>query len=156
MAGSALCSVFSFSPLTAHLSFSDFFILSDHFSSQWIRGLPALLWGVLILVLSLMPGDQTNLMMFGIPHFDKIGHFGMYAVWALLAYYAFSGISRISFRSAFLMAIVVCGLTGVVLEFGQYYFARGRSFEVADMLANAAGAIVGGFVGWKWKMLLKQ
>jgi VanZ family protein len=130
--------------------------VSNHLSSQWIRGLPALLWGFLILVLSLMPGEQTNLMMFGIPHFDKIGHFGMYAIWAFLVYYAFSGSNRISYRHAFLIAMVICGLAGILLEFGQYYFAKGRSFDLADMLANAAGAILGAFFGWKWKMLLRQ
>ena len=125
-------------------------------SSQFIRWLPTILWGTLILVLSMMPGEQSKLMMFGIPHFDKIGHFGMYAIWAFLMYYALSGHSGRSLRNAFLISMVVCALTGVALEFGQYYIASGRSFEVADMLANAAGAILGAFVGWKWKMLLKQ
>ncbi len=131
-------------------------LLSNHFSNQTIRWLPAILWGVLILVLSMMPGEQAARMMFGIPHFDKIGHFGMYAIWALLMYYAFSGMAGMSGRKAFLISLTICGLTGVVLEFGQYYFASNRYFEIEDMLANAAGAMVGALVGWKWKILLRQ
>ncbi len=121
-----------------------------------------------------MPGGQSDLMLFGIPHFDKIGHFGMYAVWALLVYYAFSGLFvfnsrrphdlsggagsalRFDFRNAFFISMLVVGLIGVALEFAQFYIARNRSFEVADMVANAGGAIVGAFAGWKGKRLLKQ
>lgn len=104
----------------------------------------------------MMPGEQSGLMMFGIPHFDKIGHFGMYAIWAFLMYYAFAGHSGRSLRNAFLISMVICGLTGVGLEFGQYYFATDRYFEIEDMLANAIGAFLGALVGWKWKVLQKQ
>jgi VanZ family protein len=130
--------------------------VSNKLSSQVIRWLPAVLWGAVIVILSMMPGGQTDLMVFGIPHFDKIGHFGMYAMWAILVYYGFSGMVGMSFRNAFLISLTLCGLIGVLLEFGQYYLAQDRSFEVADMIANAAGAIGGAFVGWKGKKLLKQ
>ena len=52
--------------------------------------------------------------------------------------------------------MLICGLTGVLLEFGQYYLARGRSFELADMLANAFGAIAGALTAWKGPILLKR
>lgn len=115
-----------------------------------LRWLPALLWGIVIFVLSLMPGGNADKMMFGIPHFDKIGHFGMYAVWAFLVFSALSG-KRLRF--AFFFTLVLCGLSGVLLEFGQYYLASGRSFEVADMVANALGAIAGLLVGWKRRQM---
>jgi VanZ family protein len=38
--------------------------------------------------------------------------------------------------------------TGALLEFGQYFMALGRSFELADMLANALGASVGAWAGF--------
>ncbi len=129
--------------------------MSNHFSNHTIRWLPAILWGAIILVLSLMPGGQADRMMFGIPHFDKIGHFGMYTVWAFLVFYAFSGITGMTSSRGFLYSLLVCGLTGVVLEFGQYYLATARSFELADMVANAAGAVGGAFAGWKGKQWLK-
>src|SRR5512135_764993 len=59
-------------------------VLQSHYLTQmsstsvnpFIRWLPVFLWGLVILVLSLMPGGPGNMMLFGIPHFDKVGHFG--------------------------------------------------------------------------------
>ncbi len=115
-----------------------------------LRWLPAILWGVVIFVLSLMPGGNADKMMFGIPHFDKIGHFGMYAGWAFLV---FSALSQSKLRFSFLFTLLLCGMSGVLLEFGQYYLASGRSFEVADMVANALGAVAGLLVAWKIRRL---
>ena len=60
-------------------------------TSPFIRWLPPVLWGLVIFVLSLMPGGQGNMLLFGIPHFDKVGHFGMYAIWAFLIFMALCG-----------------------------------------------------------------
>ena len=115
-----------------------------------LRWLPALLWGIVIFVLSLMPGGNADKMMFGIPHFDKIGHFGMYAGWAFLVFGALPGKSV---RFAFFFTLLLCGMSGVLLEFGQLYLATGRSFEVADMVANTLGAFVGLLVAWKSRQM---
>jgi len=35
--------------------------------SGWVA---SVVWGILLAVLSLMPGQQSNLLLFGIPHID--------------------------------------------------------------------------------------
>jgi VanZ family protein len=95
-----------------------------------------------------MPGGPGNLNLFGIPYFDKIGHFGMYAVWTFLFLRALSTGEGMSLKKAFWMSLIIGTLTGVVLEYGQYFMAQGRSFELADMVANALGALIGSEVGY--------
>ena len=119
-------------------------------TSPFIRWLPPVLWGLVIFVLSLMPGGQGNMLLFGIPHFDKVGHFGMYAIWAFLIFMALSGYPIISKTKAFCISVLLGAITGVALEFGQYFMHQGRSFELADMIANAFGALVGAFSGFKY------
>ena len=110
---------------------------------MFIRWLPPVLWGLVILVLSLMPGGAGNMMLFGIPHFDKVGHFGMYAVWTFLFFRALSFHPEMSAGRSFWTSVLLGVLTGVALEYGQMFMHQGRSFEVADMIANALGAGVG-------------
>jgi VanZ family protein len=116
--------------------------------SPILRWLPPFLWGLVILVLSLMPGGPGNMMMFGIPHFDKVGHFGMYAIWTFLFFRAFSGHPGITANRSFWISVLTGALTGVVLEFGQLYMHQGRSFELADMVANTIGAGTGAGFSW--------
>jgi VanZ family protein len=115
--------------------------------NPFIRWLPVFLWGLVILVLSLMPGGPGSMMLFGIPHFDKVGHFGMYAVWTFLFFRALSGKQGMKPDRAFWISVLTGALTGVALEYGQLFMHQGRSFEVTDMVANAFGAGIGAGVG---------
>ena len=118
--------------------------------------LPPVLWGCLIIVLSLLPGGKTNLQLFGIPHADKIGHFGMYAIWSFLIYHAFIRPDRLTHAQAFWSTILMSSLIGMALEFGQSTVMIGRSYELADMMANALGAITGAVMGyWLIKKISK-
>src|SRR5687768_12564052 len=108
--------------------------------SKWI---PPVLWGMIIIILSLLPGGQGQLFHFQIPHIDKVAHFGMYAVWAFLIYRALAhGLSVSGLKLAALLFIVTT-ITGIALEYSQYAVTEGRSFEMADMIANGAGALMG-------------
>ena len=117
-------------------------------TSPFIRWLPPVLWGLVIFVLSLMPGVQGNMLLFGIPHFDKVGHFGMYAIWAFLIFMALCGYPLISQTKAFWISVLLGAITGVALEYGQYFMHQGRSFELADMIAIAFGALIGAVSGF--------
>jgi VanZ family protein len=119
-------------------------------NSPIIRWLPPVLWGLVIFVLSLMPGGQGNMLLFGIPHFDKVGHFGMYAIWAFLICMALSGYPLLPGRKAFWLTVILGAITGVGLEYGQYFMHQGRSFELADMIANAFGAVIGAVCGFMY------
>ena len=111
------------------------------------RWIPAILWGVLIAVLSLIPGGPGNLEFLGIPHIDKIGHFGMYAVWTFLFVLALSSNSSATDRRSMWIAIFIGTLTGIILEFSQYYMKLGRMFEIMDMVSNMLGAVFGALAG---------
>jgi VanZ family protein len=123
--------------------FSSF--ISSMFVYRWSWVWP-LLWGCIIIVLSLMPGGTGPMKMFGIPHFDKVGHFGMYAIWAFLLYGALARLGQAGAKRVGIPVLLI-SVIGILLECGQYWFAEGRSFELADMVANCAGAIMGGIVG---------
>ena len=108
--------------------------------SSWLW---ALVWGCIILFLSLQPGGPGQFNFLGIPHFDKIGHFGMYAIWTFLLFRAMSFSFGMSRTKAFLLSVLIGTLTGILLELGQLMMAQGRSYELADMGANGLGALAG-------------
>ena len=112
------------------------------------RWVPPILWGLLITVLSLIPGGPGTLHLFGIPHIDKIGHFGMYAVWAFLVFHAFSAGADLSQKKSMWFSFILLTLIGITLEFGQDLLTDYRSYEVADMMANGLGSLAGSLVGW--------
>ncbi len=110
--------------------------------------LPPVLWGCLIIMLSLLPGGKTNLQLFGIPYADKVGHFGMYAIWSFLIYHAFIRPDKLTPAKAFWLTILLSSLIGILLEYGQNTVFIGRSYELADMVANALGAVAGTIAGY--------
>jgi len=116
------------------------------------RWLPPVLWGMLIAILSLIPGGPGNLNFLGIPYFDKIGHCGMYAAWAFLIFNAFAGNQGFSASKSFWWTVILGSCVGVTLEFIQNAMALGRQFEIWDMVANACGAFIGASFGnfLKW------
>lgn len=94
---------------------------------------PALLWAALIFTLSSrsrVPGPDF-------PNSDKVAHFGAYAILGLALAY---GAARSG--AAPLWMIVLGSLYGASDEVHQS-FVPGRSPDVADWVADSAGAIVG-------------
>ena len=123
------------------------------FSKQLFWSLP-LLWGAWVIYLSLLPGNSGMLILFGIPHFDKIAHLGAYGVWSFLfllaAQKTFGSIKTKRWWIVGSLAII-----GIGLEYGQLFMHEGRSFELLDMIANGVGAICGIFGIMIFKKFLK-
>jgi len=96
---------------------------------------------LLITVLSVMsmPDMDTPEL---IPHLDKAAHFLAYGVYAGLLLWAIRPENRI--KALYLGGVIIyCGLYGVGMEFIQRVFRAGiRSYSIADMIANASGALV--------------
>jgi hypothetical protein len=111
------------------------------------RWIPAILWGILLAFLSLMPGRQGDFFLFGIPHIDKFAHFGMYAVWAFFVYYAWHGNSTLSRQNIMWLTALTGTIVGILFEFGQDATRMGRNFEIMDMVANGFGALAGSYAG---------
>ena len=72
----------------------------------------------------------------------------MYAVWTFLIFRTFSVDPWMTSKKAFWISVLIGAVTGVILEYGQYFMGQGRSFEFADMVANALGALIGSEAGY--------
>jgi len=72
---------------------------------------------------------------------DKVLHLGTFAVVSLLLCYALGPKPTTHYlKSRLLLALVVTGGLGALLECGQWLLTEGRSFEWLDMAANGFGA----------------
>ena len=94
------------------------------------------IWCLLILYLSWNPGLQVPKGFWDNLPLDKIGHFGIYSILAMIMTKAFS---KWNTKAIFL----ACTLYGISMEVLQYAFFPGRFFEWSDILANSLGAFVG-------------
>ncbi|MCC6722863.1 MAG: VanZ family protein [Saprospiraceae bacterium] len=104
--------------------------------------LPAILWALVILGLSISPTVQLPETILA-P--DKIGHLVVYGVLNWLVLRALHTTDSFSVGRA-LWSLLVVSLYGVALEFVQWAFFPNRFFEVWDMVANATGAVLSYFL----------
>ena len=78
-----------------------------------------------------------------IPNFDKVVHFGLYAVEAFLLYQAVAWAGRAGFSLVRVLVITgVMAVWGTVDEIHQLWIP-GRSTEVGDAVADTTGGAVG-------------
>jgi VanZ family protein len=107
------------------------------------RKLLRCLWALALLLVvagSLLPASSAPLRALFFLHInDKLLHFLAYIVLAFLPTLHES-------RPATGLLIIGLIFLGVLLEFGQIY-SNGRSFEIADMEADAAGVLCGLLLG---------
>lgn len=102
----------------------------------------AFLWAILILVITLTPGESVpDLTLFS---YDKLGH-GF--VFFILAFLLISGLyesrkDHIKRNSMLYMGVIVSVLYGILIE-GAQSVIPGRSMEIFDALANTAGSFLG-------------
>jgi hypothetical protein len=134
-------------PVSYLLSY--FLVLISYF--VFMLWLLPIAWGLCIIYLSLLPGGGGIMIWFGIPHVDKVLHFGGYGLLAFLA--AFASYKQVGFSKRQLTRIaVICSILGIGLEVMQYVMQVGRSFEGLDMVANVLGVAAGLlFAPWRWK-----
>lgn len=98
---------------------------------------------MLLLTLTSWPKPPEVPLVSGIPDFDKLVHFGLYAVEAFLLYRALAWPGRAAF--SFLRALAVTGtmaVWGAADELHQHWIPD-RSMEGADVAADVAGGAVG-------------
>jgi VanZ family protein len=107
---------------------------------------PAISWTLIIFILLSLPGgmlpNENNL---SIPNLDKFVHVTMFGGFVFLWCLYFSyrptekPVSKTLHFSIFLIACVY----GTVMEYVQKYFIPNRDFDIYDILADIAGALVG-------------
>jgi len=108
--------------------------------------LPAVIWFIISVVLLALPGnDLPHTDFFDIPFFDKYVHFGMFLLLTVLFCYPLvtSGLDKPAIRSTFIKITVLAILYGIIMEYVQLYLVYGRSFDVVDIVFDAAGSVVG-------------
>ncbi len=107
------------------------------------RYAPAIGWAILIFVLSVLPGRKLPKVGLNWIEFDKVAHFGVYFLLAVAIGWSLKR-GRILKAGQVVWIILICTGYGVLLEVFQHSFLSDRYFELPDMVANAAGSILGG------------
>jgi VanZ family protein len=111
------------------------------FRARWL----AALWAVLVLLLTLMPGDDVPRWEWArVVQLDKWVHAGLFGVQAVLLGWAGQQVRK--WPRVWLSA--ACGMLasvayGAAIEGMQTLLDWGRQGELADLLADAAGALLG-------------
>ena len=100
---------------------------------------PAVVWWCyMVYLLLLIPGGPPS----AIPHFDKVGHFALFAAWAMLL--AAPALWRGQpLRQLMPPVLGACLLWAAGSELGQALLTTTRSAEVLDAVADMAGALTG-------------
>ncbi len=104
------------------------------------RLLPAIVWAIIIFVLSIISGNRLPKIDLGWIQPDKVGHFGVYFIFSVLLYYGLSPLFSKEKKVA-LLAIIISALYGIAMEIIQFLFFPGRFFEYLDIIANISGSI---------------
>lgn len=104
--------------------------------SAW-KWAPFLVWGMTILVLSLIPSPPqiSNPLL----SWDKLQHASAYTVLTLFGYLAFSGIADHKRRISVSVGVAI-GL-GALVELFQGVCTVSRQADFRDVVANAVGAL---------------
>ena len=105
-------------------------------------------FGLVFILLSL-PGsefpDHTSWIskIMALPFSDKIVHMGLFGSLALSLFFHFELLTNSKYKTdrAKAIALIICILYGIGMEYYQKYFVPNRGFEVLDMLADAMGAL---------------
>ncbi len=82
-----------------------------------------------------------------IPQFDKVVHFTLYFILAVLTWYGWTRQKNFPALRAntVIKVILVLALYGLTIEIMQGTLTPDRSFDLWDELANTTGAVLGSF-----------
>lgn len=106
---------------------------------------PAIIWGILIFILSSFPGDDIpKSFIINIPFADKIIHFFLYFLLVILILLGSLRKSKTTLTiRKFLFAFFISLFYGILLEFLQEVMFIMRGADLLDIAANTAGSFIG-------------
>ncbi|MEQ9285713.1 MAG: VanZ family protein [Cyclobacteriaceae bacterium] len=96
-------------------------------------------WSLAILFFTLSPEAPGSVPLIDLPHFDKVGHFGLFFILAVLLYLALKPFSKV-FRVIFYLSY--CAALGAATEYLQTRIPE-RNGDWLDFMADIAGSVVG-------------
>jgi VanZ family protein len=116
---------------------------------------------IIIFILLSLPGNSfhTQSKWFGNFPIDKLVHVGLFGSLAFSFFFHFENSNSKRFKSVRAKAYVLifCILYGIAMEYYQKYYVPSRGFDVNDMLADAAGAILAlPLFNWTMKVILNK
>lgn len=105
----------------------------------------SILWAILILIISGMPGDSIpQSPLWKIPHFDKLVHMGLYLPLGFFLMAEFKlGLKEQLQRYSIFLTLLIIALYGGLIEIGQGYLFQNRSADWYDFLADVFGGWLG-------------
>ncbi len=105
--------------------------------------LPAIIWGaVIFVIISLPPSAVPPTDKIGIPHIDKIIHFGIFFVFGSLLVFGFFRLGHKHIKYIF-FSILIGFSYGAFTEYLQYCCFTGRHGSIADFIADGFGTVFG-------------
>lgn len=99
-------------------------------------------WSLVILFFTLSASAPNVVPRFKIPHFDKIGHYGLFFVLTVLL---FESLKPLDKKVKWVGLFMYCIFLGVLTEYLQTKIP-GRSGDIMDLIADLIGSISGFFV----------
>jgi hypothetical protein len=104
---------------------------------------------VLVFILLSLPGNDLNdhtswiSKIMALPYADKVVHMGLFGSLALSLFFHFEMLTNTRYKTtrAKALALIICILYGIGMEYYQKYYVPTRGFDVLDMLADAIGAL---------------
>ena len=108
-----------------------------------------LVWTVVLFVLMLAPVPSITREVAGFGHWDKLAHFGLFAVTGLVSAYSAKPLGHL--RNRILFGLLFSGALALVTEGAQHFVAnRGGSF--LDFMADLAGLSLALLLYALWKL----
>jgi len=106
---------------------------------------PAIIWGIIIFIMSSFPGDDIpKSFIINIPFADKLIHFFLYFLLVILILLGSLRKSKtILTVRKFLFVFSISLLYGILMEVLQDLIFVMRSADLLDIAANAAGSFIG-------------
>lgn len=107
---------------------------------------PALLWGLFICLLLLLPGGQIRPhLLFGFLPQDKVVHLVLFSLFALFNRVGWAKWYRCDYipKRANALTLIFSLSFALFTELLQHYTTQNRFFSLGDLLADAIGALFG-------------
>lgn len=117
-----------------------------------------IIWALVIFVLCAIPGENIPNPQWSFPHLDKIVHFGLFFIMAILLCSELEYQTRLTWRKIYLITISIAFIYGGIIELLQEFFFK-RSGDMLDLLADVLGAVIGCLVYpqlKQWRNKLKK